>query len=481
VNSLAFLLFFVPVLGLNAALSRWPRAQNTLLLAASWGYFALADAKALALVAALTAAFFALGRAIGAAGSDDRRAFRTTLLATALALAVLFWFKYLAFFAGVAGSLLGQVGWTRLEIFAPLGVSFFVFRLVSYAVDIYRGKLDPETDFTAFAAYVSFFPTALAGPIERPAPFLSQLRKARTWDHRLVADGARQILWGLAKKTLVADNLAAVVDQAWTDLHRLPGWTLLLVAPLYALQMYADFSGYSDLAIGASKMLGIRISPNFRYPFFASNMAEYWRGWHISLTSWLTDYVFLPLNVAFRDLGKLGVCLAAVANLVLVGVWHGANWTFAVFGLYHGLLLVPLVLTGAMQKRTAPPAPGLLGLPRPVHALRMLGVFCLSTLGLVVFRAESLSQAGSYLSRAATFAGGEATAVYDLLSKVELRIGGLFALLLLAVEWFRRDREYALVLDRGTPIWKAWPLYYGLVLLVVLYGASGAGFIYARF
>jgi alginate O-acetyltransferase complex protein AlgI len=483
VNSLEFLLFFgVVFLLYYAVFSGTARRQNLLLLAASYAYYGLANWRMAPFLLAVTILFHRIGAKLPAI-KDDRKAFRVLAIGVLVGVGTLVYCKYLDFLLGSVADLFGagKASWSTVHVFVPLGVSFFTFRLISYVVDVYRGKLEPTTDFVAFANYVSFFPCILAGPIDRPRPVLDQLGSVRKFEYAKVSDGFRQVLWGIFKKTVIADNLAAVVDAVWAGHAKLPGGVLGLSAVLYTLQMYADFSGYSDMAIGTAKALGLRVTANFRYPFFATNVAEYWRSWHMSLTAWLTDYVFLPLNVAFRDWGKIGLCLAVVINMVVVGIWHGANWTFALFGIYHGLLFVPLVLSGAFYKKTKLES-GALGLPRLGLFARMALTFALVTVGLVLFRADSVGQAFAYFEEIATFQTGSESVVASVLSKVELRIGLLFAVLTLLFEWRNRDEEYALVLreDRVSPL-RRWVAYYALVLVVVLFGSAGSGFIYARF
>jgi len=485
VQSFQFALFLACVLVLQyRTFGRSARAQNALLLCASYVFYALADWRMAPFLLAESAIFYWLGLQIPKI-ADDAKAFRLLSAGVVSGIGILVYFKYLNFLVSSFADIVGWFGtrpsWSAIRILVPLGVSFFTFRLVSYLVDIYRGKLEPTRDFVAFAGYVSFFPSVVAGPIDRPKPFLDQLGSVRKFDRGMVSDGFRQILWGLFKKTVIADHLSVVVDALWAGHAGLHGFVLAFGAALFSLQMYTDFSGYSDMAIGLGKTMGIRVTPNFRYPFFSGNIAEYWRGWHMSLTSWLTDYVFMPLNVAFRDLGKAGLCLAIVINLVVVGVWHGSNWTFALFGLYHGLLFVPLVLSGAFARRS-PLATGWLGLPRFGSLLRMVGTFCLITIGLVIFRAPDVAAASTYLANIATPGTGFLDAWTPIQAKADLAIGLFFAVLVLAFEWYQRDREYALAFDPSKvalPV--RWAAYYGIGLVAILLGASSTAFIYAQF
>jgi D-alanyl-lipoteichoic acid acyltransferase DltB (MBOAT superfamily) len=276
----------------------------------------------------------------------------------------------------------------------------------------------------------------MAGPIDRPNMFIPQLQTKRVFDYGLAVDGCRQILWGMFKKMVIADNIATTVDTTWNNITFAPGINLIVIAFLYSIQLYADFSGYSDMAIGVGKLLGFRITKNFNYPFFSRNTAEYWRNWHISLTSWLTDYVFMPLNIKFRDAGKWGTICAVIINFVLVGLWHGANWTFVLFGLYHGLLYIPLILSGNFAKKSKLTV-NKIGLPGFKDFILMTGTFMLATLGNIIFRAENVFQAWIYVQRI----GGEflSFSTSDLPKKMILA-----AVLFLLMEWYGRKGEYAI-------------------------------------
>ena len=236
-------------------------------------------------------------------------------------------------------------------LFRSLGISFFTFRTLSYLLDIDKGKIKAEKNWVVFFAYVSFFPSILSGPIDRAKNLIPQLEKKRAFDYNQAIDGLRQILWGLFKKIVIADNCAPFVNQIFNNYQSYPSSSLLLGAFFYAIQIYADFSGYSDMAIGISRLMGFNITKNFDFPFFAQNIAEYWRKWHMSLTSWLTDYVFTPLSIAFRDYGKWGLTFAIIINFTIIGIWHGPNWTYVLFGFLHGCYFIPLILRGTMNKK----------------------------------------------------------------------------------------------------------------------------------
>lgn len=472
-NTLPFLIFFVTVFTLYwFPLREKTKAQNAFLLLASWFFYGYASWKLLPLLVGATAVFYGLGLWMENCKSEKAAGWIGTL-GVILGAGLLVAFKYLDFFiesfAALFGALGLQTNWHTFNIILPLGLSFITFKLISYVLEIRRGKLEAERDFIAFAAYIAFFPCLLSGPIDRPQ-FLSQLHRTRVFDYDTAAEGIRQFLWGLAKKVLIADRCVYVIDPVWENIGEASGSSLLMAALLFSFQMYTDFSGYSDMAIGTGKLLGFKVTRNFNYPFFATNVAEYWRRWHMSLTSWLTDYVFMPLNVRFRDWGKFGMILAIVINMVLVGLWHGANWTFGAFGLYHGLLFVPLILSGAFTRKHKL-KPGRFGLPKPSDFGGMVLTFLLVTIGLVIFKAESIGQAWQYLCGMAhleTLKG-----FYLFFLHPDFRTKTVLIIVLMAVEWFNRTVEFPLVPLKGY----RWPVRYAIylaltVLLIMLWGKN---------
>jgi len=477
-TSTSFLIFFAVVFVLYNLLAKkkaiW---QNLLLTAASYFFYAYADWKLLWILVVITLGYFYLGQAIGRARSE-RAASALTTLGVTVGIGTLIYFKYLNFFISSFVKLFESFGLHTdihtFKIIIPLGISFFIFKVLSYCIEINRKKVEPSRDLVAFATYVSFFPCIVAGPIDRPG-FLAQLNEARKFDYETAVDGCRQFLWGMFKKIVIADNIAGCVNNTWArGLDTIPGGTLLIVAILYSFQMYSDFSGYSDMAIGIGKVLGLKIARNFNYPFFAVNVADYWRRWHMSLTSWLTDYVFMPLNVKFRSLGQFGMILAIIINFVLVGMWHGDNWTYAVFGLYHGLLFIPLILSGAFFKK-GKISTGRLGLPTPKDLGRIVLTFLLVTIGLVIFRADSVGSAFEYLWR--TVSGGILR--FNLAPKHIQCI--LFIFIMLAVEWAQRKKEHGLELSGIRQQWLKYAIYVSLVFVMVIFSTDSSTFIYAQF
>jgi len=457
--SILFALYYLPLKGGKT----W---QNILLLVASYLFYAYANLHFLALLIGSTIFYFMLGKAVFSAKNEKVAGILSTL-GVAAAIGLLLYFKYLNFF------LSSFPNHPTLNILMPLGISFYLFRLISYILEIKRGRYEASKDILAFAVYVSFFPCIVAGPIDRPG-FIKQLDSRRNFDYSISVDGCRQFLWGLFKKVVVADNIAPYVNGVWNgDIVSESGLKLIMLAVLYSFQMYFDFSGYSDMAIGIAKTLGLKVARNFRFPFFALNIADFWRRWHMSLTSWLTDYVFMPLNIRFRNAGNLGIIAAIIINFVLVGMWHGDNWTYAAFGLYHGILFIPLILSGTFNKK-----PKLkiykCGLPHITDFCRMCLTFSLVTIGLVIFRADSLSRAFLYLKT--SFNGN-----IHFFFERGLVISFFFITLAMIAEWIQRDKEHALDLSGIKNEVIKYSIYLAIIVVTLMFSTDGSSFIYAQF
>ena len=486
VNSLSFLLFFVVVFVVyyTPVIKNTPKLQNAWLFLTSYIFYGVADWKMIPLLFGATAVFYGIGILLKAEikkGNAETASCITTF-GVILGVCILLYFKYLNFFAESFFHLLSgiglQVSWTTLNIVLPIGISFFTFKLISYIIEIHREHIQPSTDFIEFGVYIAFFPTILSGPIDRPNKFIPQLKTTRSFNCDQAINGSRQILWGLFTKMCIADNLAIATDSTWADYSSQSGSTLLLVALLYPIQMYADFDGYSNMAIGVGKILGINIAKNFNHPFLARNIAEYWRNWHISLTGWLTDYVFSPLNIAFRNYGNWGVIHAVILNFVIVGLWHGANWTFALFGLYHGLLFVPIILSGSFGKKKKL-QPNNYGLPKWDDLMKMMGTYCLVAIGHIIFRADSVKDAFLFskgiLSASIVnipFLGG--SSVY---------IGLLLAICMVFAEWRYRNKDYPIQQDTDYPGFLYLKISdFIIVTLIILFGnIDSKQFIYFQF
>jgi alginate O-acetyltransferase complex protein AlgI len=480
-NSFSFCIFFIVVFFIYYfPLKENTKAQNWLLLLSSYFFYGYVDWRMIPLLFVATVIIFFLGIAVHKADNSKKSSLFTTL-GVLTGIGLLAYFKYFNFFIDSFSSVLNAIGLNSnlgtFNIIMPLGISFFTFKLISYVIEIQRGKIEPTNDFVMFSTYIAFFPTILSGPIDKPNTFIPQLQKQRSFDYTLVVDGCRQILWGLFQKVVIADNLAGVINNAWSDIPNQSGSVLFITAILYSIQLYTDFSGYSHMAIGVGKILGFHITKNFNYPYFSRNISEFWRNWHMSLTSWLTDYVFMPLNIKFRNLGTFGMILAIVINMVAVGIWHGPNWTFILFGLYNGLLFIPLILSGSFFKKKKLKT-NKYKFPTFIDFLKIVGTFMLVTLGFVIFRAENIGQSWEYIS-----------GVFDLsIIFIPRGIGlarhiYLFSLLFFVFEWYSREKEYPLsnlnkILNRP----QRYLLYYFIVFVIMIFGSFNANqFIYFKF
>lgn len=493
VNSISFLLFFVVVfVGYYApAISKNTKLQNTWLFIASYFFYGFANWKMIPLILGATVVFYGIGLWLKneMAKGHTRNASNITTFGVILGIGVLLYFKYLNFFADSFALFLNSIGltvsWTALNIVLPIGVSFFTFKLISYVIEIHREHIQPCRNFIEFGTYVAFFPTILSGPIDRPNTFIPQISASRAFNYDLAADGCRQILWGMFTKMCIADNLAPITDGLWSDMGIFSSSTFLCVALLYPIQMYADFDGYSNMAIGIGKILGFKITRNFNHPFLARNMAEYWRRWHMSLTSWITDYVYMPLNISFRNWGNIGIILAVIINLVVIGLWHGANWTYAIFGLYHGLLFIPLVLSNTFGKNKKLKE-NRWGLPKGTDFMKMFMTYLLISLGLIIFRAPSVGDISDFLCQLFNFQTFSISRSYYELLGLDMQLYILlFIIILIVTEWRKRKCQYNLEIASDSVLAKnndlRWALYVFLLTITLLCKGVEAQFIYFQF
>lgn len=396
-NSVEFLWFLPLVLGLYWLIGyRQLRLQNFLLLIASYIFYGWWDWRFLSLISfSILVDYLA---SIQIHRSQSKRKARLWLVVSiAVNLGLLCFFKYYNFFVDSFITMVARFGYEMspwsLNIILPVGISFYTFQTMAYTIDVYKKKITPCYDFIAFAAFVSFFPQLVAGPIERATRLLPQVTTARRFNYVQVVQGLRLILWGLFKKIVIADSLAIAVDEVFTYTRAASGASILLAVVYFAFQIYCDFSGYSDIAIGTSKLFGIELMSNFRFPYFSKNLVEFWRRWHISLSTWFRDYVYIPLG------GSKGSLQITIRNIIIVfllsGLWHGANWTFVAWGAAHALLYIPVFAWTHITTRRQ----SVLNIPRkPVarYITDFLGI--LITFGAVVatwllFRAETIGQA----------------------------------------------------------------------------------------
>lgn len=449
--------------------------QNFWILLTSYVFYGWWDWRFLFLIAFSTLVDYALGLSLA---NSQRSARRKLLLGLSIGvnLGLLGFFKYYNFFIENFISVFSFFGLTfnirLLHIILPVGISFYTFQTLSYTLDIYRGRLEPTRNFIAFAAFISFFPQLVAGPIERANNLLPQFLKPRKFEYHQAVEGTRQILWGLFKKVAIADNCALYVDQIFYGYTEYSGSTLLLGAIFFAFQIYGDFSGYSDIAIGTARLFGINLMRNFAFPYFSQDIAEFWRRWHISLSTWFRDYLYIPLG------GSRGGTWMSIRNVFIIflvsGFWHGANWTFILWGGLHASFFLPLLLTNKNRKNLDIVAKGRY-FPNLRELFNMLSTFALTTLAWVFFRADSVSIAYAYLSE--IFSA-------SILHYPEIRPRNLMIFLgfFLMIEWLGRSYEYALaIMEQVKFIGIRWACYFLLILIIFYLTQETEQFIYFQF
>ncbi len=446
------------------------KAQNLFVVAASYIFYGYWDWRFLLLIALTSLCSWGSGLLI--AQHRSRPAARTIhILNIALNLTILGLFKYYDFFATAFARafLHGHTDGLLLHLVLPVGISFYTFQALSYSIDVYRGKLEPTRDIIQFFAFVSFFPQLVAGPIERATNLLPQFARPRHFDYDTAVDGLRQILWGLFKKIAVADTCGLFVDRIYSTYQTQSGLTLIFAAVLFAFQIYADFSGYSDMAIGTAKLFGFQLMRNFNNPYFSRDIAEFWRRWHISLTTWFRDYLYIPLGGSRVSKGKI------VRNTFIIflvsGFWHGANWTYLAWGAYHALLFLPLILSGRNRKHTDNIAKGRF-LPRWKEFAQMSVTFLLATIGWIIFRSSNITQAWEYITllphRGAPDTNG-------LLPSI------LFIAIMIITEWLNRNRRHGLDIEHIQSHVIKFTFYYTLIILMFLSYNGADSFIYFQF
>ena len=458
--------------------SKWQlQLQNAFVVVASYVFYGWWDWRFLLLIAFTSCCSWGSGLLIGKA-KTKKEAKIWTALNIVLNLGILALFKYYDFFVAEFAKLFHiSTDGLLLKVILPVGISFYTFQALSYSIDVYRGKIEPTKDIIAFFAFISFFPQLVAGPIERATNLLPQFLKKREFHFYTAADGMRQILWGLFKKIVVADNCAVYVDEVFKNYTDQSGSTLLLAAIFFTFQIYGDFSGYSDIAIGTAKLFGIKLMRNFNIPYFSRDIAEFWRRWHISLTTWFRDYVYIPMGGS--RVSKVNVIRNTFVIFLLSGFWHGANWTFIAWGAYHAILFLPLILTGKNRKYTNQVAEGRI-LPTLKECGQMFLTFFLVVFGWIVFRAESIGMAWEYVC------GMSNNSLlrfpwYPTRNTLFLMVFSI--LLMLAVEWLQRSKAHGLEFGNGSRYrWVRWCIYLIVTLMVfVLQSSKATQFIYFQF
>ena len=411
-------------------------------------------------------------------GIPPRKAKAINVINIVINLLILGVFKYYDFFVtSFANAFLsGKTDGLLLKVILPVGISFYTFQALSYSIDVYRGKLEPTHDIVQFFAFVSFFPQLVAGPIERATNLLPQFGKPRTFVYEEGADGLRQILWGLFKKMVVADNCAIYVDQVFSTYQTQSGSTLLLAAIFFAFQIYGDFSGYSDIAIGTSKLFGIKLMQNFNVPYFSRDIAEFWRRWHISLTTWFRDYVYIPLGGS--RCSKAKIIRNTFVIFLVSGLWHGANWTYIAWGVYHAFLFLPLILLGKNRKYTDIVASDRV-LPTLRELFSILITFFFVVIGWILFRSDTIEQAFEYICR--MWQWGTLKACYRFFLLKDIRSKSVIVLIMLLVEWFNRKNNHGLYIPGNTPWYVRYIIYFSISVSIIFLCGTNQSFIYFQF
>ncbi|MFC7000111.1 MBOAT family O-acyltransferase [Rufibacter roseus] len=452
--------------------------QNLLIVGASYLFYGWWDWRFLFLIFFSTLVDYGIGLALGNEAHAGKR--KALLWVSVLVnLGLLGFFKYYNFFLEnfvSAFTLLGRpISGDALHIVLPVGISFYTFQTLSYTIDVYRKKLAPTKDFVSFMAFVSFFPQLVAGPIERATHLLPQFHQPRKFQYRSAVDGMRQILWGLSKKVVVADNCAEFANLTFNHTSDYAGSTLWLGAVFFAFQIYCDFSGYSDIAIGTARLFGFDLMRNFAFPYFSRDVAEFWRRWHISLSTWFRDYLYIPLG------GSRGGTMLNIRNIFIIfivsGLWHGANWTFIVWGLLHALYFLPLLLLKRNRQHVGTVAEASF-FPSAKEATQIIFTFGLVVLGWVFFRAHDMSHAVQYLT--GMFSS-------SILAPIEIEAQITLPLLLIlavfiSVEWCTKHKLHPL--EKLEQKWKRpmrLTIYYMLAAAIFVLEGQPQAFIYFQF
>ncbi len=474
-NSFTFLIFLSTVFLLYwFVFQEKIKLQNFFILTISYLFYGWWDWRFLFLIL-LCSGINYLGGVVLASNENQKNRKLILVLSCIFSLGLLGVFKYFNFFIDNfinAFALVGIHLQARIfNVLLPVGISFYTLKALSYTIDVYKRKLEPTKDIIAFFSFVGFFPQLLAGPIDRATNLLPQFYIKRTFEYDKAVDGMRQILWGFFKKIVIADNCAIYVNRIFTGYETLPASTLILGGVYFAFQIYGDFSGYSDIAIGTSRLFGFSSMQNFSVPYFSRDIAEFWRRWHISLTRWFRDYLYIPLG------GNRGTKYQVVRNTFIIflvcGFWHGANWTFIAWGLINALYFLPLLLLGKNRKNTDTVAQGKI-LPNIKELLQMGITFVFAVLAWIFFRADSISQAFSYVGK--IFAKSLITAPRG--SNVKLILPLL--LILVLIEWLQRDKQHGLEDLKIHPILR-WAVYILICVLCIAYYEQDQQFIYFQF
>lgn len=475
-NSFEFLIFLSTVFILYwFVFNKNLRVQNSLIVISSYVFYSFWDYRFLSLIILSTIIDFSIGLNIPKYKSNKVR--KLLLWSSVIFnVSVLGFFKYYNFFIDSWIDLFSLVGyeiksvWT-LNIILPVGISFYTFQTISYIIDIYKEKIKPTEDFISFAFFVSYFPQLVAGPIERATNLLPQITRKREFKYEQGVQGLRLILLGMLKKVVIADSLAPIVDDIFSNYQDFDGGVLWLGAVYFAFQIYCDFSGYSDIAIGTSKLFGFEIMSNFKFPYFSRNIGEFWRRWHISLSTWFRDYLYIPLG------GSQKGRLVSIRNIVIIflvsGFWHGASWTFIFWGLFHSLLFIPSFLLKTNRKYTASIIGENTKLPSFLEFLQVVTTFLFVTIAWVIFRSDNIIDSFKYIYKM----------IFEINFPSSHKRGILFLFIIIILDWvIRRNERQGIFLTLSSRVLRY--LFYSVIifiLLLMILGNKTNDFIYFQF
>ena len=476
-NSINFAIFLPIVFVLYWFLNKKsPKLQNILLLIASYYFYSCWDWRFLFLLIFSTLLDYFTGLKMFEAKNLNIKKF-WFWLSISVNLGFLGVFKYFNFFTASFADAMSNIGlqinpWS-ISIILPVGISFYTFHGLSYVIDIYKGRITAEKNFIDYSVFVSFFPLLVAGPIERATHLLPQIQTTRNFDYAKAVDGLRQILWGLFKKVVIADNCANWANIIFNNSSDYSGSTLAVGAILFAFQIYGDFSGYSDIALGTARLFGIELLQNFSFPYFSRDIAEFWRRWHISLSTWFRDYLYIPLG------GSKGGMFMKIRNTFIIflvsGFWHGANWTFVIWGALNALYFLPLLIFDRNRNNLDIVASGHY-LPSLKDSVKILFTFSLTVFSWIFFRAENVSHAFSIISEILS---------QSLFSVPQIRPTNILILILLflIIEWLGREHQYALYnINKSLNKPLRYAFYYSIIILIfVYYTSEEQQFIYFQF
>jgi D-alanyl-lipoteichoic acid acyltransferase DltB (MBOAT superfamily) len=483
-NSLGFAIFLPIIFILYWWVSnRGLRVQNILILFASYYFYSCWDWRFSFLLLFSTLLDYYSGLKIQFSGNPARKKF-WFWLSISVNLGFLGLFKYFNFFADSFSVALSKFGIVvdplTINVILPVGISFYTFHGLSYVIDVYKERISAEKNFVDYAVFVSFFPLLVAGPIERATHLLPQIKQKRTFDYSKAVDGLRQILWGLFKKIVIADNCAQFSNLVFNSNEELSGSTLFLGAVFFAFQIYGDFSGYSDIALGTARLFGIELLRNFAFPYFSRDIAEFWRRWHISLSSWFRDYLYIPLGGS--HVGTWGKIRNTFIIFIVSGFWHGANWTFIVWGALNALYFLPMLLSNRNRNHLEVVALGKV-FPSLKEFVQIIFTFFLTVIAWVFFRSEDMASALHFLSEifsSSLFSLPDGAAFME--ASIHPFVIFSFLLFFICIEWIGRTQKYALA-EFGTSWIRSlrWTFYILLATTTLMFSGKSEQFIYFQF